>query len=126
MNQHPQPLTCPTPAAKQKIQQTHEAWEPASYDELAWNLFSFSSFSFIAIDWKYGRILVPYLKKKSLYVINIISSIDLRTRKTFHKQVPTTKGKKFKFVYLSIQGNHTKGVGGESWISSNIKISTFI
>ena len=57
------------------------------------------------------------LKKKSLYVINIISSIDLRTSKTFHKQVPTTKGKKFKFVYLrylSIQGNHTNGVGGES------------
>ena len=35
MNQHPQTLTCPTPAAEWKIQQTDEGSEPASYEEKA-------------------------------------------------------------------------------------------
>ena len=78
-------------------------------------LFSFGSLSFVTIDWECGGDNFHTLKNKILYVINTIRSTDLyknmapkanvllgpEHQTPFTKQVPTDKGKMFKFV-LSI------------------------
>ena len=61
VNQHPQTLTCPTPAAEWKIQQ--KLMKAQSLHLMKRKLFSFGSLSFVTIDWECGWGLFPYFKK---------------------------------------------------------------